>query len=180
VCIVTIQKKRPQYSGTGRTLSKAAGSQRREAMAVARRKRLSLRGYCLIVTTKRGELLDELQANSQSRVGRNGRYIVMQNRVVSRAAAHDDGRKKSRRPAKAGKSKGRPETKRLSATDIALEDALLHINLPLDLEYRVPWTGTPVDRGTSGCMIWAKSDPHARPLGGEFFLRRVKRHTLPW
>lgn len=72
------------------------------------------------------------------------------------------------------KRKNRQEGRKM--TDISLEDAFLHHNIPLStLNHEGRGIVHRIDRGTSGCIILAKTDSMHAKLVSEFFLRRVKK-----
>jgi 23S rRNA-/tRNA-specific pseudouridylate synthase len=170
-----------------RSSKKTAGSQRRKAMAAARRKPVAHRllnyseenGSDDEATNASSALLDELQRliPNLDVLAETDDYVVFQN--PSGVACYH------KHTTTAGKIKGQRRPKRGDASqqqqqqrqqDIALEDALLHINLPLStLNAECRGLVHRLDRGTSGCMIWAKSDHMHALLVTEFFLRRVQK-----
>jgi 23S rRNA-/tRNA-specific pseudouridylate synthase len=166
-----------------RSSKKAAGSQRRKAMAAARRKPVAQR---LLPNSEDDgddeagrELLDELQRliPNLDVLAETDDYIVMQNPSgVACYHKHTTTAGKIKGQRKQGKGKSKGGNKEQYQQDIALEDALLHINLPLStLNTECRGLVHRLDRGTSGCMIWAKTDHMHALLVTEFFLRRVQK-----
>jgi 23S rRNA-/tRNA-specific pseudouridylate synthase len=62
------------------------------------------------------------------------------------------------------------------STDISLESALLQFGIPLStLNAEARGLAHRIDRGTSWCLVPAKTDDRHAKLGSDFFLRRVKK-----
>jgi 23S rRNA-/tRNA-specific pseudouridylate synthase len=176
-----------------RASKKSAGSQRRKAMAAARRKPVAHR---LLANSSEKDndddnssveassaLLDELQRliPNLDVLAETDDYIMFQNpsgtacyhtHTTTAGKIKGGQRKKKQR----GGGGGSANINNKQQQDIALEDALLHINLPLStLNAECRGLVHRLDRGTSGCMIWAKSDHMHALLVTEFFLRRVQK-----
>jgi 23S rRNA pseudouridine1911/1915/1917 synthase len=63
--------------------------------------------------------------------------------------------------------------------DVSLEEALLHVNLPLStINSEARGLVHRLDRGTSGCLAIAKSDEAHAQLVTEFFLRQVSKKYI--
>ena len=77
---------------------------------------------------------------------------------------------------KISKKKARSDDKQ---RDISLEDALLHCGVPLStLNPICQGLVHRIDRGTSGCMIWSKTNEMHAKLVSAFFLRQVKKQYV--
>lgn len=63
--------------------------------------------------------------------------------------------------------------------DISLEDAILHCQIPLStINYECLGLVHRIDRGTSGCIIWAKNNEIHTYLVTQFFLRHVQKQYI--
>eukprot|EP00977_Amphora_coffeiformis_P027517 scaffold34618_cov159-Amphora_coffeaeformis.AAC.8 len=142
-----------------RQSKKLAGSSRRKALAASRRKQLRQAMDCQ----------DELQAllgEDFAVLDETDDYVV-----VSKPAGTVCHHSHVTTSGKIGKKNA----------DISLVDALTHVNVPLStINPQALGLVHRLDRGTSGCIILAKTDAmHAR-LVTEFFLRKVHKtyHTI--
>ena len=140
-----------------RTSKKQAGSKRRKAMAAARR-----RPEPVSAASVEHELQEILGSDFQLLSETDHMYIFSKPSGTSCFHKHSTTAGKVRK----GKSNA----------DVSLEEALLHVNLPLStinpdargLVHRL-------DRGTSGCIAIAKNDAAHAQLVTEFFLRQVAK-----
>ena len=74
------------------------------------------------------------------------------------------------------KKRNKNSDKKTKQRDISLEDALLHCQVPLStLNADCQGLVHRLDRGTSGCMIWSKTNEMHAHLVTAFFLRQVKK-----
>jgi 23S rRNA-/tRNA-specific pseudouridylate synthase len=155
-----------------RASKKQAGSKRRKALAAARRKSTnhqrqhegdSLNATQRLETIARSVLEDK----SFKVLLETDDYLVIDkpSGVTCYHTMTTTAGKISRR------NKGNGGTK-----DISIEDALLHASVPLStLNPDCQGLVHRLDRGTSGCMIWSKTNEmHAR-LVTAFFLRKVRK-----
>jgi 23S rRNA-/tRNA-specific pseudouridylate synthase len=79
----------------------------------------------------------------------------------------------------AGKIKKGKGKQKYMASDVSLEDALLNCNIPLStLNPEAMGLVHRLDRGSSGCMVLAKTDEMHANLVAEFFLRRTQKRYL--
>lgn len=149
-----------------RRSKKQAGSKRRKAMAAARRKATPSSAF---------EVEDQLQGMLGPDFGvlfeNDDVYVFDKPSGVSCFHKH---------ATTAGKIKGKGKKKKGNEkyqADISLEDALLHVNLPLStINSEARGLAHRIDRGTSGCIVMAKHDAAHALLLTEFFLRRVQKN----
>jgi 23S rRNA-/tRNA-specific pseudouridylate synthase len=79
----------------------------------------------------------------------------------------------------AGKIKKGKGKQKYMASDVSLEDALLNCNIPLStLNPEAMGLVHRLDRGSSGCMVLAKTNEMHANLVAEFFLRRTQKRYL--
>ena len=167
-----------------RASKKQAGSKRRKALAAARRKG-SPNTDCHSVED---ELRQLLGCEDFSILQESDDFLVI-NKPSGVACYHarstTAGKIKSnrKRKKKSGTQKDKQDVELTSITsriaDISLEDALLHFNIPLStlnpdslgLVHRL-------DRGTSGCIVLAKTNSMHACLVAEFFLRRTSKNYM--
>ncbi|KAL3945242.1 MAG: hypothetical protein SGBAC_000653 [Bacillariaceae sp.] len=140
---------------------KVAGSKRRKTLAASRRKKVS--ESCISVETELKDLLGE-----DFKVLHESDNAFVINKPSGISCFH-------KKKTTAGKvKKGKKSSHKQS--DISLEDALSQCGVPLStlnpeglgLVHRL-------DRGTSGCMVLAKTDKAHAKLLSEFFLRKCEK-----
>lgn len=155
---------------------KQAGSKRRKALAAVRRRGNS--DTSVDVLQLEASLQDILEDYSVRVLHDTDEYIVISkpSGVACYHSTTTTAGKISNKKRKTDSDQSSSSSKKSRQRDVSLEDALLHFHVPLStlnpdgqgLVHRL-------DRGTSGCMIWSKSDEmHAR-LVTAFFLRQVKK-----
>lgn len=141
---------------------KISGSKRRKALAASRRRKKA--PSCSFVE---GELKDLLGPDFQVLQETDDFIVIAKPSGVS--CFH-------KRTTTAGKIKRAKGKKSSGEVDVSLEDALMACNVPLStlnpdglgLVHRL-------DRGSSGCMVLAKTDEMHAKLLSEFFLRRSEK-----
>ncbi|GAX16992.1 hypothetical protein FisN_5Hh371 [Fistulifera solaris] len=140
-----------------RNSKKQAGSKRRKSMAAARRK-----AEATSAASVESQLQDIL--GSDFRVLLETEHMFIISKPSGIACFH----KHSTTAGKVKKGKGN--------ADVSLEEALLHVNLPLStINSEARGLVHRLDRGTSGCLAIAKSDGAHAQLVTEFFLRQVSK-----
>jgi 23S rRNA-/tRNA-specific pseudouridylate synthase len=148
-----------------RQSKKAAGGKRRKKLASSRRKSSST---CTAAESE----LKRLCGDDFAVLLETDDFVVI-NKPSGVPCFH----KKATTAGKIRKGKGKKD---LSASvDISLEDALLNCNVPLStLNPEALGLVHRLDRGSSGCMVVAKTDKMHATLVSEFFLRRTKKKYL--
>ena len=152
-----------------------SGSKRRKALAAARRRGSTNRS----VDTKQLEksLQEVLEDDSLRVLRETDDYIVISkpsgvtcyHTSTTTAGKISNNRNKSTN----GSSNESENTKQ---RDISMEDALLHCHVSLStLNPDCQGLVHRLDRCTSGCMIWSKTDEMHANLVAAFFLRQVKK-----
>ena len=161
-----------------RMSKKQAGSKRRKALAAARRRKSPSSTSDL-----ENEIRELLGSNDFEILQETDDYLVI-NKPSGVSCYH-------KRSTTAGKVKKIKKSKKKKVNeddgeddndknrDISLEDALLHCNIPLStlnpdglgIVHRL-------DRGTSGCMVLAKTNSMHACLVSEFFLRRTTKSYM--
>jgi 23S rRNA-/tRNA-specific pseudouridylate synthase len=147
------------------TSKKQAGSKRRKALAASRRKGLVI---C-------GDVEEELQSlcGSDFSVLHETHDFVVVNKPSGVSCYHN-------KATTAGKirKKGKGQKGSISS-DFSLEDSLLHCNISLStLNPECLGLVHRLDRGTSGCMVLAKTEAMHANLVAEFFLRQSQKKYL--
>lgn len=149
-----------------RMSKKLAGSRRRKAMASSRRHGKGVQ--CKDVEHKLQELY-----GPEFRVLHETADLIVLSKPSGMVCfhKHTTSAGKVRRP-----KKGRQA---IDDRDVSLEDALLNQNVPLStLNTEARGLVHRIDRGTSGCIVLAKTDDMHAKLLTQFFLRRArKRYT---
>ncbi|GAX25288.1 hypothetical protein FisN_5Lh371 [Fistulifera solaris] len=143
-----------------RTSKKQGGSKRRKSMAAARRK---------AEPTSAASVESQLQdiLGSDFRILQETDHLLIISKPSGIACFH----KHSTTAGKVKKGKGN--------ADVSLEEALLHVNLPLStINSEARGIVHRLDRGTSGCLAIAKSDEAHAQLVSEFFLRQVSKKYI--
>jgi 23S rRNA pseudouridine1911/1915/1917 synthase len=141
---------------------KTSGSKRRKALAASRRKKTS-------------SSFSSVESELQELLGDDFRVLYETDDffVISKPSGVSCFHKKTTTAGKVKRGKGnKPRT----TSDVSLEDALLTFNVPLStlnpeglgLVHRL-------DRGSSGCMVLAKTEEMHAKLLSEFFLRRSEK-----
>lgn len=143
-----------------RTSKKQAGSKRRKSMAAARRK-----PEPASAASVEQQLQEILGSDFQVLLETDQMYIF--NKPSGTACFH----KHATTAGKVRKGKGN--------ADVSLEEALLHVNLPLStINAEARGLVHRLDRGTSGCIAVAKNDAAHAQLVTEFFLRQVTKKYI--
>jgi 23S rRNA-/tRNA-specific pseudouridylate synthase len=149
---------------------KQGGSKRRKSLAASKRH------------PQAGVQCREVEQHVQELLGSDEFQVLQETDnllVVSKPSGVVCYHKKKTASGRIKRSKKKSNIKQTSSTlpsDISLEDALLHCNIPLStLSPEGRGMVHRIDRGTSGCIVLAKDDDmHAR-LVTEFFLRRAQK-----
>lgn len=132
-----------------RVSKKQAGSKRRKAMAKARRKSRKQS------TEHVEESVQQLLGTTDFRILHDTDDLLVVNKPAGVSCFHQ---------------------KAASKRDISLEQALLHVNTPLStLNPEARGVVHRLDRGTSGCLVLAKTERAHALLVTEFFCRRVSK-----
>jgi 23S rRNA pseudouridine1911/1915/1917 synthase len=144
---------------------KLAGGKRRKALASSRRKSVST-------------FID--QEESLKGLLGNDFEVLLENEdlaVINKPSGCPCFHRKTTTAGKIKKKKGKQQQD--GGSDISLEDALIDCNIPLStLNPDAMGLVHRLDRGSSGCMVLAKSDEMHAQLVSEFFLRRTtKKYT---
>lgn len=143
-----------------RTSKKQAGSKRRKSMAAARRK-----PEPISAASVEHQLQEILGSDFHLLLETDQMYIFSKPSGI--ACFH----KHSTTAGKVRKGKGN--------ADVSLEEALLHVNLPLStINSEARGLVHRLDRGTSGCIAVAKNDAAHAQLVTEFFLRQVTKKYI--
>ena len=157
---------------------KLSGSKRRKALAAARRKKPA--ESCALIENELKELLgndfqvlqetdDYLVINKPSGVSCFHKKRTTSGKISKKKRAKANNNKSSTPPADT-------QHQQLSTLDVSLEDSLLSHNVPLSkLNPEALGLVHRLDRGTSGCMVLAKTDEMHAKFVSEFFLRRTKK-----
>lgn len=145
---------------------KKGGSKRRKALAAARRK-----GPAVLCKAVQDELQELFGPDFQVLEETNDLLVLSKPSGVVLYHKHTTTAGKRK---KGGKTKGRNKEK--VSSDVSLEDALLSQNVQLStLNSEGRGFVHRIDRGTSGCIVLAKTDEMHAKLLTQFFLRRVKK-----
>lgn len=149
-----------------RMSKKKAGGKRRKLLASSRRKTSS--------TCSESEgALKNLIGDEFSVLHETDDFVVI-NKPSGVPCFH----KKMTTAGKIKKGKGKGKNSSMTA-DVSLEAALLDCNVPLStLNPEAMGLVHRLDRGSSGCMILAKTDEMHAKLVAEFFLRRTQKQYL--
>jgi 23S rRNA-/tRNA-specific pseudouridylate synthase len=149
-----------------RQSKKQAGSKRRRTLTNLRRHK----GNSILFT--------EAEPTLRQLLG-NDFQLLMENKdfaVINKPSGISCFHRKATSAGKINKYKGKDPSIIIPPSDISLEDALIKCNLPLStLNQDAMGLVHRLDRGSSGCIVLAKTDDmHAR-LVTEFFLRRTTK-----
>lgn len=145
-----------------RRSKKIAGNKRRKTLAASRRKNFST---CSTAEDKLKTLLGE---DFDVLYETEDLFII--NKPSGVSCFH-------KKKTSAGKIKKGKQTFRVS--DVSLEDALINCNVPLStLNSEGLGLVHRIDRGTSGCMVLAKTEEMHAKLVSEFFLRQTEKKYL--
>jgi len=157
-----------------RKSKKVAGGKRRKLLAQARRQKVST--------------FIEAEENLKEILGGDFRVLLETDgfAVVNKPSGVPCFHKKmttagkiKRGAGKRKKGKVNKKDEQLQSSDISLEDALVSCNVKLStLNPEALGLVHRLDRGTSGCMVLAKSNEMHTLLVSEFFLRRTKKKYL--
>lgn len=141
---------------------KLGGSKRRKSLAASRRQKV-------IVEAKDVEKKLQFLYGSDFQILQETEDFLVLSKPSGMVCFH----KHKTTAGKIKKKKGKSSKRTM---DISLEDALLDQKIPLSaLNHESRGLVHRIDRGTSGCIVLAKTDDmHARLLS-EFFLRRAKK-----
>ena len=149
---------------------KQAGSKRRKALAAVRRRGNS--DTTMDTQQLEESLRDVLEDDSIRILMDTDEYIIL-SKPSGVTCYHTMTTTKGKIPNKKRKNNGDDNSK---TRDISMEDALLHCQVPLStLNADCQGLVHRLDRGTSGCMIWSKTNEMHAKLVTAFFLRQVKK-----
>eukprot|EP00980_Cylindrotheca_fusiformis_P017148 scaffold5276_cov134-Cylindrotheca_fusiformis.AAC.15 len=141
---------------------KISGSKRRKALAAARRKKAAP-SFAFVENDLKTLLGPDFQVLNET----DHFFVISKPSGVS--CFH-------KRTTTSGKIQRAKRNKSPSNSDISLEDALLTCNVPLStLNPEALGLVHRLDRGTSGCMVLAKTEEMHAKLLAEFFLRRSEK-----
>jgi 23S rRNA-/tRNA-specific pseudouridylate synthase len=155
-----------------RASKKQAGSKRRKALAAARRKSTNHQGQRegdASTATQRLEIIVRgvLEDDSFRVLLETDDYLVIEK--PSGVTCYHTMTTTAGKISKGNKGNG-------GTKDISIEDAFLHASVPLStLNPDCQGLVHRLDRGTSGCMIWSKSNEMHAQLVTAFFLRKVRK-----
>jgi 23S rRNA pseudouridine1911/1915/1917 synthase len=148
-----------------RKSKKKAGGKRRKTLAASRRK---------LKVSNVGEVEEELRClcGDDFSVLHETDGLLVVNKPSGVPCFH-------RKTTTAGKIRKRKGKDAAVADDISLEDALISCNVPLStLNPEALGLVHRLDRGSSGCLVLAKTDEMHALLVSEFFLRRTEKTYL--
>lgn len=144
---------------------KLGGSKRRRALAASRRKGPG-------VMCKGAEEDIQQLCGLDFRVLRETEELVVLSKPSGMVCFH-------RRATTAGKVRKRKKGQNDTNRDVSLVDALVSHNVPLStLNSEARGLVHRIDRGTSGCIVLAKTDDMHAKLLTQFFLRRAKKRYI--
>ena len=147
-----------------RTSKKAAGSRRRKALVAARRKPFTNNLLSdMTALTELQRLIPKAQVLTET-----DDYIAV-HKPAGVACYFSQ-------TTTAGKISKKRKTAPTQQQDVSLQDALLHINVPLStLNDEALGLVHRLDRGTAGCMLWAKTEHFHALAVSAFFLRQAQK-----
>ena len=147
---------------------KQAGSKRRKALAAVRRR---VNSDTTVVQLE--ESLQDVLEDDSIRVLQDADEFIILSKPSGVTCYHSMTTTKGKISNKK-RTKSSDDNRR--TRDISMEDALLHCQVPLStLNADCQGLVHRLDRGTSGCMIWSKTNEMHATLVTAFFLRHVQK-----